>query len=134
MNEMKAAYSLQAMQRGVAASEPVMSAEEKEASMLMVELPSSGAAPVGPPAGGRGGAAPAGGGGRGVGGAGGPQLPDEFSAELGLLLRKGGMSALQVRDFLSGEFTPLPMADVMAVLKAREASGSIRLVPKAVKK
>ena len=43
------------------------------------------------------------------------------------------MSALQVRDFLSGEFTPLPMNEVMAVLKAREASGAIRLVPKARK-
>lgn len=40
------------------------------------------------------------------------------------------MSALQVRDFLSGEFTPLPMSDVMAVLRAREASGQIRLVPR----
>ena len=33
------------------------------------------------------------------------------------------MTALQIRDFLSGEFTPLPLADVMAVLKAREAAG-----------
>jgi hypothetical protein len=137
MNEMKAAYQLQAMQRGVAAAEPVLSADEREASMLMVELPAAGgAAPAGPPAGGRGagGAAPAGGGrGAGAGGAAAPQLPDEFSAELGLLLRKGGMSALQVRDFLSGEFTPLPMNEVMAVLRAREASGAIRLVPKAKK-
>ncbi|MEQ1693394.1 MAG: hypothetical protein ABMA00_19030, partial [Gemmatimonas sp.] len=111
-----------------------------DASTLMVELPVSGAAaPNAPPAGGRGGGAPpagvGGGGGGGRGGAtAGPQLPDEFSAELGLLLRKGGISALQVRDFLSGEFTPLPMADVMAVLKAREASGQIRLVPKAAKR
>lgn len=136
MNEIKAAYQLQAMQRGVAAIEPVLSADEKDAAALMIELPSasgaSGAAPAAP-AGGRGaGAAPGApaGGGRGAGGAAGPQLPDEFSAELGLLLRKGGMTALQLRDFLSGEFTPLPMSDVMAVLRAREASGAIRLVPK----
>ena len=38
------------------------------------------------------------------------------------------LSVLQVRDFLSGEFTPLPLADVMAALKAREAAGSVRLV------
>ncbi len=134
MNEIKAAFTLQAMQRNVAAVEPVMSADEKEASLLMIELPSSGGAA--PAAGGRGAGAPpaagggaGGGAGRGVGGAGGPQLPDEFSAELGLLLRKGGMTALQLRDFLSGEFTPLPMNEVMAVLKTREAQGAIRLVP-----
>jgi hypothetical protein len=40
-------------------------------------------------------------------------------------------TALEIRDFLSGEFTPVPLADVMAVLRAREASGAIRLVPKA---
>jgi aminopeptidase YwaD len=40
------------------------------------------------------------------------------------------MTALQIRDFLSGEFTPLPMSDVMTVLRAREASGAIKLVPK----
>jgi hypothetical protein len=131
-NEMKAAYQLQAMQRGVAAVEPVMSAEEKEASTLLVELPNA-ANPANAPAGGRAGGPPAAGG-RGGGGAAGPQLPDEFSAELQLLLRKGGMTALQVRDFLSGEFTPLPMKDVMAVLRTREAAGAIRLVPKSTKK
>jgi hypothetical protein len=57
-------------------------------------------------------------------------LPDEYNAELAILLGKG-MTALQVRDFLSGEFTPLPMSDVMTVLRAREASGAIKLVPKA---
>ncbi len=46
---------------------------------------------------------------------------------LDLLLGKG-KTALQIRDFLSGEFTPLTMGEVMAVLKAREASGAIRLV------
>jgi hypothetical protein len=44
------------------------------------------------------------------------------------MLRKSP-TALELRDFLSGEFTPLPMKDVMAVLKQREASGQIRLVP-----
>jgi hypothetical protein len=37
---------------------------------------------------------------------------------------------LEVRDFLSGEFEPVPLRDVMAVLKAREASGQIKLIPK----
>jgi hypothetical protein len=53
-------------------------------------------------------------------------LPEEFGAEFNLLLGKK-MTALQIRDFLSGEFTPLPMGEVMAVLKAREAAGAIKL-------
>jgi hypothetical protein len=56
-------------------------------------------------------------------------VPEEFGAEFSILLTKG-LTALQIRDFLSGEFTPLPLADVMAVLKAREATGTIKLVPK----
>jgi hypothetical protein len=39
-----------------------------------------------------------------------------------------GMTALEIRDFLSGQFTPLPLADLMAVLRAYEESGAVRLV------
>jgi aminopeptidase YwaD len=113
LNEVKAAYQLAALQRGVPATEPVMTAEEKEAAGLMIE-------PVAGAGGGRGG-----GGGRGAGG---PSLPQEYNAEFSLLLPKK-MTVMQVRDFLSGEFTPIPLADVMAVLKARETGGSIKLVP-----
>jgi hypothetical protein len=56
-------------------------------------------------------------------------LPTEFNAEFALLLGQH-KTALEIRDFLSGEFTPLPLADVMAVLRAREAAGTIRLVAK----
>jgi hypothetical protein len=66
----------------------------------------------------------AGGGGRGA--ASGPSLPDEFNAELAILSGKK-LTAMQIRDFLSGEFTPLPIGDVMAVLRAREAAGAIKL-------
>jgi hypothetical protein len=127
LNEVKASYQLQAMQRNVPAGEPVVSAEERAAANLMIEQQQ-----VVQAGGGRGGGGGGGGGGRGGrgAGAGGPSIPDEFSAELSVLLGKG-MSVLQVRDFLSGEFTPLPLADVMAVLKAREATGAIKLVPKA---
>jgi hypothetical protein len=122
LNEVKAAYQLEASQRGVPAAEPVISAEERAAANLMIEQVVQA---------GRGGGG-GGGGGRGGrgGGAGGPTLPEEFNAEFALLLNKG-LSVLQVRDFLSGEFTPLPLADVMTVLKAREASGAIKLTPKA---
>ena len=52
-----------------------------------------------------------------------------MNAEFSILLGKG-KTVLEIRDFLSGEFTPLPLADLMAVLRAREAQGSVRIVPK----
>lgn len=118
LNEVKATYQLEAAQRGVAAAEPAMTAEEKDASGLVVEMVPASAG------GGRG----AGGGGRGAGGAAAPQLGEEYTAEFSLLLPRK-LTVLQLRDFLAGEFTPLSIADVMAVLKAREASGSIKLTP-----
>lgn len=127
LDEVTEAYKLQASQRGITLpatlGEPVLSAAEQEAANLVVEQ-------VPAPAGGRAGGA---GGGRGGGagrGAAGPSLPTEFNAEFsGLLGRK--MTVLEIRDFLSGEFTPLPIETVMAVLRARETAGSIKLVPKA---
>ena len=52
-----------------------------------------------------------------------------MNAELTILLGQH-RTALEIRDFLSGEFTPLPLADLMAVLHAREAAGTLKLVPK----
>jgi hypothetical protein len=52
-----------------------------------------------------------------------------MNAEFNLLLGKH-LTALEIRDFLSGEFTPLPLGDLMAVLRAREKAGTLRLVPK----
>jgi hypothetical protein len=130
LNEVKAAYQLQASERSVAAAEPAMTPEEREAANLLVE-----SVPQVAQAGGRGGRGAGGGGGgggrggRGAGGPTGPSLPEEFNAEFNLLLGKS-KTALQIRDFLSGEFTPLPLADVMAVLKAREAAGAIKLTPR----
>ncbi len=71
-----------------------------------------------------------GGGGRGANA--GPQLPTEMTAEFTILLGQH-KTALEIRDFLSGEFTPLPLADVMAVLHARETAGTVKLVPKTSK-
>jgi aminopeptidase YwaD len=121
LNEVKADYQLQAMQRGVTASEYVASAEERAAAAAIVEN-----VPAEPGA--TGGFGGGGGGGRGAAPAG-PSLPDEFNAEFTLLLAKK-LSALEIRDFLSGEFTPLPIADVMAAIKAREAAGRVKLVPR----
>ena len=92
---------------------PQLTAEEREAANLVVEQ-------VPRPAGE----------GRFGGGGGGPSLPDEFNAEFSALLGRG-MTVLEIRDFLSGEFTPVPLKDLITVLRAREAAGSIRLRPAA---
>ncbi len=124
LNEVKAAYQLQALQRGVPAVEPVVTAQEKEAANLSVES-------VGGAQRGGGGGQRAAGGGRGAAPTG-PQLPQEMNAEFAILLGQH-KTALEIRDFLSGEFTPLPLADLMAVLHAREAAGTVKLVPKKAK-
>jgi hypothetical protein len=53
-----------------------------------------------------------------------------MNAELAILLGQH-KSVLEIRNFLSGEFEPVSLADVMAVLRAREAQGTIKLVPRA---
>ena len=65
----------------------------------------------------------------GRGGNTGPSVPEEMNAEFTILLGQH-KTALEIRDFLSGEFTPLPLADLMAVLHARETAGTVKLVPK----
>jgi hypothetical protein len=138
VDEAKAAYALQAERLKTApVYDPTPTAEEKEASNLIVECSgqasysgcqSAGGGRGGPGGGGGGGRGGAGGGG-GRGAAGGPALPQHMNAEFTILLGKK-MTALEIRDFLSGEFEPVPLADVMAVLRARETAGAIRLVAK----
>ncbi len=133
LEEARAAYALQAQRLKVQpVFDPPMTAEEKEAAGLLVDCVNgatfSGCASAG---GGRGGGRGAGGGRGGRGGAAGPSLPQHMNAEFTILLGKK-MTALEIRNFLTGEFEPVPLADVLAVLRAREASGLIRLVPKPV--
>jgi hypothetical protein len=123
LNEVKVAYQLQAAQRRLTPSEPVMTSEEKEAANLVVE-------PVA--AQGQRGAGQRGGGGGGGGANAGPSVPQEMGAEFNILLNQH-KTVLEIRDFLSGEFTPLPLADLMRVLKARESAGTLRLVPKSAR-
>lgn len=115
LGEVRAAYQLQAAQRSVRTVEPLLSAAEREAAGIVVDVvpqpPGQRRASFRRSA------------------ASGPSLPDEFNAELSLLLPKK-MTALEIRDFLSGEFTPLPMEEVMAVLRAREAAGQVTLTPR----
>lgn len=126
LSEAKAAYQLQATQRGVPAPEPVLTAEEREAANVIVE--SVGNPNRGGPGGGPGGGGPGGGRTPPTG----PQLPEEMNAEFAILSGKH-KTILEIRDFLSAEFTPLPLADLMTVLKAREAAGTIKLLPKTAK-
>jgi hypothetical protein len=156
LDEAKAMYALHAQRLNTQpVYDPPQTTEEKDAANLSVECTgqatlsgcasSAGGAGRAGRAGGAGaggaggaggaaGAAGAGGAGRGAGSAGrgaagGPSLPQHMNAELNILLGKK-LSALEIRDFLSGEFEPVPLADVMAVLRAREAAGTIKLVPR----
>jgi peptidase M28-like protein len=130
LDEARAAYALQAAQRRVIPGEPAMTADEREASTLLVECVHgssfSGCNAAPGAGGGRGGGGGGGGGGRGGQSSG---LPQHMTAEATILLGKN-KTALEIRDFLSGEFEPIAMADVMRYLHAREQAGVIRLVRK----
>jgi aminopeptidase YwaD len=49
-----------------------------------------------------------------------------MTAELGALIGQK-KTALEIRDFLSGEFEPVPLEDVMGYLRAQEAAGALKL-------
>jgi len=118
-DEVKAYYQLQAGIRGVAATEPEPTALEQEAARLVVERAAT--------PGGRGGGF--GGRGGGPGGPSMPSVPQHMRSELNLLT-DGSRTALEIRNFLTGEFEPLPLDDFMAYLRAMEKNGALKLVPK----
>ncbi|HRB14096.1 MAG TPA: M28 family peptidase, partial [Vicinamibacteria bacterium] len=125
MNEVAATFKLAAATWKTPATEPLPTDLEKQAARLVVER-------VPPPAGGAGGP----GGGFGSGGFGGPQnrevaaamqkIPQHMRSELSPLLGRK-MTALEIRDFLTGEFEPVPLEDVMNYLRAAEKAGTIKL-------
>jgi aminopeptidase YwaD len=126
--ETRAMYALAAGRvQGTAAptGDPILSDAERMAARTVVE-PTA-------PAGGRGagGGRGGGGGGRGAAAAG-PAVPQHMNAELTILINQR-KTVLEIRDFLSAEFEPLPLDTLMAVLKAREASGALKLVEQADK-
>jgi hypothetical protein len=41
------------------------------------------------------------------------------------------MSVMQIRNFVAGEFDPLPLSDMFAYLRAQERSGAITLTERA---
>ncbi|MBI4421384.1 MAG: M28 family peptidase [Gemmatimonadetes bacterium] len=127
-NELGAAYRLRATQLRVTPAEPVMTAAEQDAARLVVSRPPQ----QGP-----------GGGGGGFGGfANNPnippadrqalaeataRIPQHVRGEIGQLAGKGGKSAMEIRDFVAGEFEPLPLADLMAFFRAQEKVGLAKL-------
>lgn len=124
LKETTASYRAAAALHGVPATEPAVTELERTAARTVVEQIAQ--------AGGGGGF----GGGRG--GQGGPSLtpedraamakvPSVMSAELRQLLPKG-MTVMAIRDFLAGEFDPLPLADLMDYLRVQEKTGAVRLV------
>jgi hypothetical protein len=136
IDEARGAYALEAERlKTTPIYDPPQTPEEKEAASLVVECAGqatfSGCSGAGGVRGGGGarGAGGAAGLGSARGGAARPSLPQHMNAEFSILLGKK-LTALEIRDFLSGEFEPVPLADVMAVLRAREASGQIKLVPR----
>jgi aminopeptidase YwaD len=127
LNEVTATFKLAAAQWKVAATEPPASESEKLAARLVVQR-------VPPPAGAAGG--PGGGFGGGFGGPPNPavaaavqKIPQHMRSELNQLLPRG-MTALEIRDFLTGEFEPLGLDELLAYLKAMEGAGLVRLTEK----
>lgn len=57
------------------------------------------------------------------------KVPVHMQAELSVLLGRG-KSVLEIRDFLSGEFEPLALADLTDYLRAQEKLGTLKLVEK----
>jgi hypothetical protein len=57
------------------------------------------------------------------------RVPPHMTSEYSILLGKG-RTALEIRDFISGEFEPVPLADVLGALRAAEKLGQIRITEK----
>jgi len=120
--EVSAYYRLKADQFKIRASEPATTAAEKEAAKMYVERVGSQ--------------------GRGFGGfrqamsrltpeelAALRKVPQHMSAELNILIGQK-KSVLEIRDFLSGEFEPLPLENLIASLRAQEKMGSVKITSK----
>ena len=52
-----------------------------------------------------------------------------MTGELNAVLGRS-MSVLEIRDFISGEFEPVPLQDVWDFIKAQETAGAVKLTVK----
>ncbi len=116
-NEVKALYEMRAAQLKTPATEPAPTAAETDASRLVVErvpqVTTAGGSfgPFGP------------------GGPGQPAMqaiPQHMRAEFNILIDQK-KTALEIRDFLSAEFEPLPLGVLMRVLRELETLGIVKL-------
>ena len=117
--EINAFYRLQADIRKVPADEPAPTPLELRAARLVPERIGSGGrggSGGGPPAGGQPAAAQASA----------RLIPSHMTSELNALVGQK-KTVLEIRDFISGEFEPVPLADVMAYFEAQAKLGSVRL-------
>jgi hypothetical protein len=128
--EVAAFYKLAAAQRKATAAEPAATDLEQKAARTTVEaVPGAGG-------GGRGGFG-------GPGGGGAPMTPERqalmdamrkipahMSAELRAITPRK-LTVQQIRDFVSGEFEPVPLPDVMTYFQAQEKAGTVKLVERA---
>jgi len=118
--EVAAVHRLAAARMNVAPAElPVSDAEATSARTIVEPAASAGGA-------GRSGQS-------GSGGAAGDaarRVPGHMTAELRAILPRK-LTVQQIRDFLAGEFEPVPAADVLAYFQAQEKAGAVKLVEKA---
>ena len=136
-NEVKAFYQHQAALWNAVAAEPAPTEAEKEAAGLIPErVPQQAGAPGGGPGGG--------------GGFGGQQqalqrlsaeeraalqaavsrIPSHAMGELNMLVTQNAQrkrTVLEIRDFLSGEFEPVALADLMTYFRMQEKAGTMKL-------
>ena len=130
--QVTAFYKLTAAQWKQPGTEPAPTELEVKASKLIVE-------PVAAAGGGRGGF----GGGFGPGGPGGApspereammaamrKIPGHMTSELRAIMPRK-LTVQQIRDFISGEFEPVPLADVMTYVEAQAKAGAAKLTQKA---
>jgi hypothetical protein len=124
-NEVTAYYRLRAEQKKAPVAKLELTTAEKDASRITGErVVRQGAGP--------------GGGGGGFGGqaalanltdqerASLRKVPQHMTAELNILLGQK-KSVLEIRDFLSGEFDPLPLQDLLENLRVQEKMGNVKL-------
>jgi aminopeptidase YwaD len=128
LNEVKAYYKLQAERLKVPATEPAPTDAEQRAARLLVQS-----------AGGAGGPGMGGGGRRGGGGQVTPEMaavqaamrkiPSHMTSEMSILVGKN-RTVLEIRDFLAGEFEPVPVEDLLTYFEAQQKAGLVKLTEK----
>jgi len=114
LNEVTASFRIAAEIHGVPATEPAVTEVERKAARLVVETSQS----EGPR----------------------PTLTDADIVAMGKVpghmrselrqLQARGMTVMEIRNFLAGEFDPLPLNDLLAYFRVQERLGSIKLVQK----